>query len=52
MLMHAIAHRGCTNIVRKAALNTDSGEMSLEAVGSETSISIAPGFYCAATGPQ
>ena len=25
MLMNATAHRGCTNTVRKAALNTDSG---------------------------
>ena len=29
MLIHAIAHGGCTNIVRKSALEVDSGRKNL-----------------------
>ena len=29
MLMHVIAHGGCTNIIRESALKVDSGEKNM-----------------------
>ena len=41
MLMHAIAHRGCTDTVRESALEFDSRRKT---PGPQTRISTAPGF--------
>ena len=39
MLMHAIAHGGCTDIVRESALQVDSRSKSLAAPGTRTRVS-------------
>ena len=51
MLMHAISHEGCTEIVRESALEVDSGrekkkkkKKKIAAAGTRTRVSIAPGF--------
>ena len=44
MLMHAIAHGGCTDTVRKSALKLILGEIFLAALGTRTRVSTAPCF--------
>ena len=48
MLIHAIAHRGCTDIVRESALTVDSvRKITCRSEGSnprQYCVSIAPGF--------
>ena len=49
MLMCAIAHRGCTDIVRESALEADSEKeekkkKKLAVLGTQACISIVPGF--------
>ena len=44
MLMHVIAHGGCTDTVRESALKADSEQKSHAAPRTRTRVSIAPGF--------
>ena len=46
MVMHAIAHGGCTDTVRGSALEADSGrKIVFAAPGTRTLLNITPGFF-------
>ena len=43
-LIHAIVHGGCTDTVREVALEVNSGENLFATLGTQTCVSVAPGF--------
>ena len=44
MLMYGIAHGGCMDTVRESALKLTQAKKSLASVGTQTHMSIVPGF--------